>query len=83
MPKKLQSQIRVAELRRVFRSDEEQLVDAHIARLCVLYEDLRIELKGVSAASIPLLDTSLIQQRQKRKRMVLAHTEDITFSVDL
>jgi len=56
MPRRLRWQIKVAELRRVFRSDQNQLVDAHIARLCVLYEDLRIELKAVSAPSIPLLD---------------------------
>jgi hypothetical protein len=56
MPRRLRSQTRIAELRRVFRSDQEQLVDAYIARLCVLYEDLRVELRAVSAPSIPLLD---------------------------
>lgn len=46
----------MAVLRSVFRSDQEQLVDAYIARLCVLYEDLRVELRAVSAPSISLLD---------------------------
>jgi hypothetical protein len=40
----------------MFRSDQKQLIDAFIARLCVLYEDLRIELFAISADSIPLLD---------------------------
>jgi hypothetical protein len=44
-------------LRRVFRSDHEQhLIDAYIARLCVLYEDLRIEVFAIKASSIPELD---------------------------
>jgi hypothetical protein len=56
MPRQLGSQTRVAELRRIFRSDQKQLIDAFIARLCVLYEDLRIELFAISADGIPLLD---------------------------
>ena len=31
-------------------------MDAHIARLCVLYEDLRLELLAIAADSIPPLD---------------------------
>ena len=50
------TQTRIAELRRIFRSDQKRLVDAYIARLCVLYEDLRIELFAISADSIPKLD---------------------------
>jgi hypothetical protein len=56
MSRRLRSTTRVAELRRIFRSDEKRLIDAYIARLCVLYEDLRIELFAISADSIPRLD---------------------------
>lgn len=57
MPRQVSSQTRVGELRRVFRADQKQPFDAFIARLCVLYEDLRIELFAISADSIPPLDT--------------------------
>ena len=53
---RLSTQTRIAELRRVLRSDQKRLIDAQVARLCVLYEDLRIELFAISAESIPLLD---------------------------
>jgi hypothetical protein len=56
MPGRLSTQTRIAELRRIFRSDQKRLLDAYIARLCVLYEDLRIELFAISADSIPNLD---------------------------
>ena len=56
MPKQLRSISRRGSLRRVFRSDEERLIDAYIARLCVLYEDLKIEILAISADSIPNLD---------------------------
>jgi hypothetical protein len=39
----------------VFRSDQAEIIDAQIARLCVLYEDLRIEMMGI-AKDIPQLD---------------------------
>lgn len=53
---RLRTQTRIAELRRIFRSNQKRLLDAYIARLCVLYEDLRIELFAISADSIPNLD---------------------------
>ncbi len=56
MSRRLRSKTLVADLRRVFRSDEKRLVDAYVARLCVLYEDLRIELAAIGADSIPSLD---------------------------
>jgi hypothetical protein len=51
----LSSRIRIGRLRHVFRSDQGEIVDAQIARLCVLYEDLRIEMMGI-AKTIPELD---------------------------
>jgi hypothetical protein len=39
----------------VFRSDQGEIIDAQMARLCVLYEDLRIEMLGIAKA-IPQLD---------------------------
>lgn len=39
----------------MFRSDQGEIIDAQIARLCVLYEDLRIEMMGI-AKTIPELD---------------------------
>jgi len=57
MSRRLRSTTLVAaDLRRVFRSDEKRLVDAYVARLCVLYEDLRIEISAINANSIPSLD---------------------------
>ncbi len=51
----MSSQIRIGHLRHVFRSDQGEIIDAQIARLCVLYEDLRIEMMGI-AKDIPQLD---------------------------
>jgi hypothetical protein len=48
------SQIRHRHLRSVFRP--ESLVDAQLARLCVLYEDFRIEITAVQKVSLPDLD---------------------------
>lgn len=56
MSRPLRSKTLVADLRRVFRSDEKRLVDAYVARLCVLYEDLRIEILAINANNIPSLD---------------------------
>ena len=57
MSRRLRSTTLVAaDLRRVFRSDEKRLVDAYVARLYVLYEDLRIEISAINANSIPSLD---------------------------
>jgi hypothetical protein len=49
------SRIRVGRLRDVFRCDQGEIIDAQMARLCVLYEDLRIEMMGIVKA-IPQLD---------------------------
>ncbi len=47
---------RSTSLRQVFRSDLSRDFDAHLAQLCVLYEDLRIEVSGASSRSLPRLD---------------------------
>jgi hypothetical protein len=49
-------QIRVKPLNRVFRAASE--LDALVARVAVLYEDLRLENVAASEASIPALDAS-------------------------
>ena len=56
MSRRLRSRTLIADLRRVFRSDEKRLIDAYVARLSVLYEDLRIEILAINADSIPRLD---------------------------
>ena len=48
--------IRYGQLRRVFRSDLGLDFDAHLVQLCVLYEDLRIELSALTARSMAVLD---------------------------
>jgi hypothetical protein len=50
------SVVRMAVLRHVFNSNRERMLDAHIARLAVLYEDLRVETSAIKAHSIPCLD---------------------------
>jgi hypothetical protein len=42
-------------MRRIFPASDDHM-SARIGRLCVLYEDLRIELLGVQATEIPELD---------------------------
>jgi len=54
--RKARSQIRVASLRRVFNSDRKRPFDAYVGRLCVLYEDLRIEVRAIAARSMARLD---------------------------
>jgi hypothetical protein len=44
------------ELTKVFRSGPGEMVHAHVGRLAVLYEDLRIELHGIAEPSMPMLD---------------------------
>jgi hypothetical protein len=49
--------IRQALLRKVFSAEETQRqFDAKLARICVLFEDLRIEINGISEHSLPALD---------------------------
>jgi hypothetical protein len=50
------SEVRIANRRKVFRSDQSAPMDYFAASLCVLYEDLRIELSACSEASNPRLD---------------------------
>ena len=50
------TQVRLGRLRDVFRSERNDLFDAQVARLCVLYEDLRIEMTGIAERSLPALD---------------------------
>jgi hypothetical protein len=47
-----------APLRDLFKADEKRQpnLNAKLARLCVLYEDLRVELHGIVEPSIPALD---------------------------
>ena len=49
-------QIRSARLRAVFPADAKRQFSAKLARLCVLYEDLRVEVCGIAEPSIPSLD---------------------------
>ncbi len=51
-----QREILIARLRDVFKADEKRQLNAKLARLCVLYEDLRVELYGIVEPSIPALD---------------------------
>jgi hypothetical protein len=53
MPK---SRIAVGLLRRVFNFDRVRDFDIHLAQLCVLYEDLRIETAAIWQRSMPELD---------------------------
>jgi len=46
------------ELAKVFASGHGEMAHAHMARLAVLYEDLRIELTAVATRSIPILDVT-------------------------
>jgi hypothetical protein len=48
--------MRNARLQDVFCADQNRQLNANFARLCVLYEDLRLELCGIVAPSIPALD---------------------------
>ena len=56
--------IRMRELSRVFASPSGFTLHAHIARLAVLYEDLRIELIAIAQASIPVPD--ITDERYRR-----------------
>ena len=47
---------KVALLRKVFNSDRKRRLDALLAQLSVLYEDLRIELTAITEDSMPKLD---------------------------
>jgi hypothetical protein len=48
--------LKVGSLRQVFNSGQQRTIDAQIARLSVLYEDMRIELTAAGEESILLLD---------------------------
>ena len=52
------------ELTEVFPSGHGEMVHAHIVRLAVLYEDLRIELHGIAEPSMPILDGTDERYRQ-------------------
>jgi hypothetical protein len=52
----IKSRIRAKNLQHVFTLPSERLLHAHIARLSVLYEDLRIETYGIIEESLPALD---------------------------
>lgn len=40
----------------MFSADQRRQLNANLARLCVLYEDLRVEILGIAELSIPALD---------------------------
>ena len=69
----MSSQIRMGLLRDVFRSDHGEIIDAQIARLCVLYEDLRIEMMGMVKVipELDILDSAI--DHQDRPAMVGAY----------
>jgi hypothetical protein len=49
--------IRTALMRKVFSDHESRhQFDANLARVCVLFEDLRIEIRGITERSLPALD---------------------------
>jgi hypothetical protein len=48
--------VRYGKLKDIFGSRRNRPFDIHLARLSVLYEDLRIELQGMIARSLPRLD---------------------------
>jgi hypothetical protein len=51
------SQTRFGNVDRIFRiNSEKRLLDAQLARLCVLFEDMRIEITGMLEVSLPKLD---------------------------
>ena len=50
------TQTRIRRLRDVFRCEGNELLDAQVASLSVLYEDLRVEMTGIAARSLPVLD---------------------------
>src|ERR1700733_7621865 len=54
----MKSTTRMRELTRVFRAGSPRLMHVQIARLCVLYEDLRIELFALREESLPMLDVT-------------------------
>ena len=64
-PAMSRTQTRSQRLGRVFRADEKRQLNAKLARLCVLYEDLRVEVCGIAEPSIPALDV-LDSERDNR-----------------
>lgn len=48
---------RIARLQEVFSATRRRQLNAKLARLCVLYEDLRVEMWGIAEPSIPALDS--------------------------
>lgn len=53
----IKSKTRAKDLQRVFTLSSKRLLHAHIARLSVLYEDLKIETSGIVEESLPALDS--------------------------
>lgn len=60
-----QKQTRIARLREVFPADQKRQLHAKLARLCVLYEDLRVEMSGIAERSIAALDHLDLEQDNK------------------
>jgi hypothetical protein len=54
----IKSKTLVKDLQRVFTLPSKKLLHAHIARVSVLYEDLRIEADGMVEESLPALDSN-------------------------
>ena len=60
----IKSRTRVGQMRRVFKTDLGDEISAHVARLVVLYEDLRLETFAIAADQIEQLD--LLDDRYRR-----------------
>jgi hypothetical protein len=56
LTRRQRSQVKFGNIREVFRTHRKNPFDAHLARLCVLYEDLRMEIEGIRARNVPKLD---------------------------
>jgi len=54
-----------AYLRQVFSAGENRQLNAKLARLCLLYEDLRVEMLGIAEPSIPALDVLNAEEHNK------------------
>jgi len=56
LTRRQRSQVKFGNIREVLRTHRKNPFDAHLARLCVLYEDLRMEIEGIRARNVPKLD---------------------------
>lgn len=78
----IKSLTRVKHIGRVF-NDPTSLLDAHVARLCVLFEDLRIETYGIIEDTLPLDFTSEAYRRNYFLRRSIATVVEIAEEIRL